>query len=59
MLKENTQRLALVAVGRAWTMLGSRENSKPACPGGLSREKYSKMAANPTCRSVAKVCTLC
>jgi hypothetical protein len=32
---------ALLAVERAWTMLGSRENSKP--------EKCLKMATNPTC----------
>jgi len=35
------QRFALLAGGRAWTMLGSRENSKP--------EKCLKMATNPTC----------
>ncbi len=27
---------------------GSRKNPKPACPGGLSREKYSKMRQTPT-----------
>src|SRR5258705_13775983 len=36
---EAAQRLALLAGGRAWTLLGSRENSKP--------EKYLKMPQNP------------
>jgi len=35
-----SQRLALLALGRAWTLLGSRKNSKP--------EKCSKMPQNPT-----------
>jgi hypothetical protein len=34
------ERLALLALGRAWTLLGSRKNSKP--------EKCSKMPQNPT-----------
>jgi hypothetical protein len=33
------QRFALLALGRAWTMLGSRKNSKP--------EKCLKMPQNP------------
>lgn len=33
------QRLALLALGRAWTLLGSRKNSKP--------EKCLKMRQNP------------
>jgi len=35
------QRFALLAGGRAWTMLGSRRNSKP--------EKCLNMVTNPTC----------
>ncbi|MDO9129214.1 MAG: hypothetical protein Q7U34_05040, partial [Anaerolineales bacterium] len=38
---QRAQRFALLAGGRAWTMLGSRKNSKP--------EKCLKMATNPTC----------
>jgi len=34
-----TQRLALLALGRAWILFGSRENSKP--------ENYRKMPQNP------------
>jgi len=34
------QRFALLALGRAWTLLGSRKNSKP--------EKCLKMPQNPT-----------
>jgi len=33
------QRIALLALGRAWTLLGSRKNLKP--------EKCSKMRQNP------------
>ena len=40
-ISTSAQRFALLAGGRAWTMLGSRENSKP--------EKCSKMPQNPTC----------
>ncbi len=36
---ERAQRFALVAVGRAWILLGSRKNSKP--------ENYLKMRQNP------------
>src|SRR6266511_43173 len=36
-----TQRFALLAGGRAWTMLGSRKNSKP--------ENYLKLPQDPTC----------
>src|SRR6266542_944193 len=43
------QRPALLAGGRAWTLLGSRENLKPACPGRQAREKYLKMRQTPTC----------
>jgi hypothetical protein len=38
--REASQRLALPACGRAWTLLGSRENSK--------REKCLKMPQSPT-----------
>jgi len=40
-LLQPAQRFALLALGRAWTLFGSRKNSKP--------EKCSKMAENPTC----------
>src|SRR6266498_4327193 len=43
------QRLALLAGGRAWALLGSRKNLKPACPGRQAREKYLKMRQTPTC----------
>jgi len=36
------QRFALLALGRAWILFGSRENSKP--------EKCSKSRTVPTCR---------
>jgi len=39
-MQGTAQRFALPACGRAWTMLGSRKNSKP--------EKCSKMPQNPT-----------
>ena len=39
--------LRAVALGRAWTLFGSRKNSKPACPGGLSRENCLGCAQNP------------
>jgi hypothetical protein len=39
-LQGNAQRFALPACGRAWTMFGSRKNSK--------REKCLKMPQNPT-----------
>ena len=39
-LARSTQRFALLALGRAWTLLGSRKNSK--------RGKCSKMPQNPT-----------
>ena len=39
-LFRQSQQLAFLASGRAWTLLGSRENSK--------RGKCSKMPQNPT-----------
>jgi hypothetical protein len=39
-LPSAAERFALLALGRAWILLGSRENSKP--------EKCLKMPQNPT-----------
>jgi len=39
LLATAAERFALLALGRAWTLLGSRKNSKP--------EKCSKMPQNP------------
>jgi len=39
MLQVGAQWFALLALGRAWTLFGSRKNSKP--------EKYLKMPQNP------------
>ena len=40
-MAESAERFALVVVGRAWILFGSRKNSKP--------ENCSKMPQNPTC----------
>jgi hypothetical protein len=44
------ERFALPALGRAWTMLGSRKNSKPACLGDRPGKNASKSRRLPHVR---------